>query len=320
MNKVYNGLYNEEIKQRFLNTLHENTRMSYIRVLLAAKRTEEQLEKDLYDFNLNEIEYVLYDLAPTTATSSEVNGRIITSYISWAIEQGLRSNNINPLKLVSSDYFKKFVDPSIVTFLSEKELIQIEEGCVNAQDAAIFRLLFEGVGGKNYSELRNLKRQDIDVDNRIMKLTDEDGETRELQVEQRTIDLVLKADKEEVYYKKNGEVDDVSGRIRQYTDLVKNEYVFRPSITKVNNPSMPIEGSVIYRRVSSIRDFFDIPYLTPKNVAKSGMLKMAKDFVELEGELKRHHYIAIAKRFKVNNWYSIKKYITVENINRVYGK
>jgi len=320
MNKVYDGLYNEETKQRFLKTLHPNTQMSYIRVLLAAKRTEEQLGKDLYDFNLNEIEYVLYDLAPTTVTSSEVSGRIITSYITWAIEQGLRSNNINPLKLVSSDYFKKFVDPSIVTFLSEKELIQIEEGCVNAQDAAIFRLLFEGVGGTTYSEIRNLKREDIDEDNRILKLVDEDGKTRELQVEQRTIDLVLKAAKEEIYYKKNGEVEDESGRIRQYTDLVKNDYVFRPSITKVNSANMPIEGSVIYRRVSLIKDFFDIPYLTPKNVAKSGMLKMAKDFVESEGELKRHHYIAIAERFKVNNWYSLKKYITIENINRVYGE
>lgn len=315
---IENKLYNEQIKERFLATYPESTRPGYRRVFIVSKRTEQLLGKDLYDFNLQEIEDVLHDLAPTTNAASQTNGRIVTAYISWAIEEGLRRNNINPLKIVDPQYFTKFVDPSINIFFSEKRLRNIEDQCINYQDCAIFRLLFEGVEGKKLSEIRNLKKKDIDYKNNQLVLTDEDGNQRVLEVSPRAIDMVQKASKETIYHKKNGEPIE-NERIRPYTDLVDNEYVFRTSITKTDNFGT-VDVHLIYRRIAAIKELFEIPFFTSTNIQKSGMIYMAKELVKKDGELLRDHYLMIAERFRVNNWYSLKDYVNMDNIMKLYGE
>lgn len=306
-------LYNEHIKERFLGTYPETTRPGYRRIFVTSKRTEEMLGKDLYDFNLEEIEYVLYDLAPTTFAASQTNGRIVTAYISWAIEEGLRKNNINPLRIVDPQYFTKFVDPSLNIYFTEKRLRDIEDQCVNAQDYAIFRLLFEGV---RVNELRYLKKEDIDSENLQLALTDEDGSKRVLDVSPRAISFVEKAAKETIYHKRNGEPIE-NERIRPYTDLVDNEYVFRTSITKTDH-YQAVDVHLIYRRISSIKDIFEIPFFTSGNITKSGMIYMAKELVKKDGDLLRDHYLMIAERFKVNNWYALKDYVNLDNIKKLY--
>lgn len=318
MTTTESRLYNGQIKERFLETYPEGTRPTYRRIFFVSKHTEEAFDKDLYDFSLEQIEYVLYDLFPTTFASSQVNGRIITAYIRWAIEQGLRKTNINPLIIADSKYFAKFVDPNINLYFPEKLLRSIEDQCINAQDCAIFRLLFEGVSGKQLSELRNLKKKDVDSDNLQLTLTDEDKNKRVLEVSPRAISLVKKASEETVYWKRNGEPID-SPNIRPYTDLVDNEYVFRNSITRTINHYDSVDYHVIYRRIELIQELFEMPFFTSTKIKKSGMIFMAKELVKKDGDLKRDHYLMIAKRFKVNNWYSLKEYVTMDNIMKLYG-
>lgn len=310
-------LYNEHIKERFLETYPEQTRPGYRRIFITSKRTEELLGKDLYDFSLEEIEDVLHDLSPTTFSASQTNGRIVTAYISWAIQEGLRQNNINPLRIVDPQYFTKFVDPTLNMFFTEKKLREIEDQCVNAQDYAIFRLLFEGVNGSRLSEIRNLKKADVDSDNLRLTLTDADGSQRVIDVSPRAISFVEKAAKETVYYKKNGEPID-NEKVRPYTDLVDNEYVFRSSITRTEHYGM-VDIHLIYRRINMVKELFEIPFFTSTNIAKSGMIYMAKELVKRDGDLLREHYLMIADRFKVNNWYSIKEYVNMDNIKKLYG-
>lgn len=311
-------LYNEQIKEHFLSLYPETTRQGYRRIFITSSRTEELLGKDLYDFNIYEIEDVLYDLSPTTFASSQVNGRIITAYIRWAIEEGLRKNNINPLWIVDPQYFTKFVDRSLNLYVSEKTLRSIEDQCMNAQDYAILRLLFEGVGGTELSELRNLKREDIDSKNLQLTLTDKDGSKRILKVSPRAISFVEKAAGETIYHKNNGEPIEYE-RIRSYTYLVNNEYVFRTSLTRTNHYKAA-DAHLFYRRIDKIKDLFGKPFFTSKNIQKSGMIYMAKELVKKDGDLLRDHYLKIAKRFKVNNWYSLQEYVNMDNIKKLYGE
>lgn len=311
--------YNQHTKERFLNKFPENTQTTYSRVFKFSKDTEAVLGKDLYDFNLDEIESVLYDLMPRTKVSSHSNGRVVTSYITWAIEQGLRKNNINPLKVVGADYFHKFVDENVNLFFTDKEIAQVEDGCTNAQDAVIFRLAFEGVGGKKHSEMRNLKRQDVDYENNVLLLKDEDESERSHKVSDRCIHLIEQANRQRIYYKRNGEMMETANNIRNYADLVENDYVLRTALTRSSNYDK-VDISLIFRRVSAIAEIFDIPYLNVTNITKSGMLFMAKQLVERDGELTMKQYREIAARYKINNPYSIKNYITMDAIRRVYGE
>lgn len=310
-------LYNEEIKEKFLKQYPENTARSYRRVFVKSKTTEEMMKKDLYEFNMDEIEYVAYELAPISFGAALTYGRIITSYITWAIEQGLRSNNINPLKTVRSSYFEKFVDKSLKLYISDKELRRIEDRCVNAQDAVIFRLLFEGAGGKKYAELRNIKREDIDEENNTIRLIDEDEQERTIKFSDRAIDLALKACNQEVYYKKNGEPLEAEN-LRSYTDLVKSNYMLRASITKTDNYDR-VDHPTIYRRINLITELLGLNYLNAKNITKSGMIFMAKQLIEDEGELGSAQYKKIAERFNINNPYSLKNFLTYQTVESVYG-
>ena len=316
--KLYDEeLYNPEIKERFLNTFAESTALSYRRAFLISKRTEARLGKDLCNFRLEEIEYVLYDASPSTFESSHVLGRIITSYISWTIENGLRRNNINPLRGVGPEFFQRFVDKKIELYLSEEKLEQIENWCMNAQDAVVLRLLFEGVRGREYSELRHIKKSDISIDSNVLKLVDAGNKIRELELSDRAIRLLLKAAAEDIYFKRNGNIVD-HPRIRPYTDLLRNDYVLRPSNTRVLSADAPIQSAIINRRISILSEVFDIPRLTPTNIAKSGMIKMAYDMVGY-GEITSAVYREIAHRFNKNNWYSLQTYVTRENIEKLYG-
>jgi len=151
----------------------------------------------------------------------------------------------------------------------------------------------------------------------MVKLADEKGETREIELSDRAIDLILKAAKEKIYYKKNGEVID-DKRMRSYADLVNNDYVLRTNITRTTHFNESCNAATIVRRIALLKELFQIPYLTATNSAKSGMIKMAKDLIG-DGEVTTDVYKKIAERFKVNNYYSLKTYITKENIERLYG-
>lgn len=310
-------MYNPEIKERFLKNYPPQTQITYKRVFLKSEYMEELLGKDLYEFNLSEIEDVLYHMNPKTMPASLLNGRTLTAYISWAIEQGLRSNTINPLKAFSSSYFDKFIDKSLKLYFNDSEIRQIEDGCNNPQDAVIIRLLFEGVNGKYYSELRNLKKQDVDFDNCILTLTDQDGEQRKLKVSQRAIDLIGKAIEQKHYWKRNGEVDPTSN-VREYTDLVDNDYVIRPSNTKVEDVNSPIKKNVLFRRIRMISDVFGLPYLAANNITKSGIIYLAKEKVKEGWNVDTKLYKEIAQRFNYNNFYRLKDFVNKENLTDLY--
>lgn len=311
-------IYNEKIKELFLQNYTESSQVTYRRIFQKSCSTEEMLGKDLYDFNLEEIEDVLYNLSPTTFHSSVTNGRIITAYISWAIEQGLRKNNINPLKTYGSDYFRKFIDPSAKIFFTDSEIMEIEDFCNNAQDAAMIRLLFEGVSGKMFWEIRNLKKEDVDFENKTLKLTNENGEIRILEISDRALSLVEKAMNQTKYYKKNGEMESENPVLREYTDLIENDYVFRPSKTKVDDPNEPIKKNVIFRRISTISELFGLPHLVAHNIIKSGILYMAKKEIENGHQINTDLYRKIAQRYAINNFYSLRDFVTKENIESLY--
>lgn len=312
-------MYNPEIKKRFLEKYPYD---AYERIFLRSYVFEEALGKDLYDFNIDDIKRVLYELDPITLGSSRTNGRIITSYIDWAIKEGYRKNNINPLKTVQSEWFNQFVNKKRKLFITDQELEEIEAHCINSQDAVIVRALFEGL---TVSELLNLKKTDVDYENGILKLKDDKKGERTLKVSEQCLKLIRQASEEIQYYKNNGQISE--GTRREWTELVDNEYVLRPSITRTKKMGRADEF-LIYRRLDTIKKTLGFPYLTSKNISNSGKLKMARDLYLKEGALGREQLIKIAERFNVSkviiNGYEsynltiLKDFITLENLKMYY--
>lgn len=313
-----NIMYNQNIKESFLSDFPLNTQSTYRRIFIRSMGVEEVLGKDLYDFTKHEIEEVLFDLNPLTPAVSQSNGRIISSYISWWIEKN-KSQSINPLNTVGAEWFNKFIDKNKKLYYSYKDIKQIEDFCMNAQDAVIVRLYFEGVAGMDSAEIRNLSKNDIHSDINTLILRDANKTPRAYKVSHDCIKLVNDALAERTYMKRNGLMVEQEN-VRTFTDLVNNDYVIRNSITRTDLADEAVHSSVIYRRMKMISELMQLPYLTGKNVFRSGIIYYAWQILNEEGVLGKPQYEKIAERFQIKNWYSIKEYCTEEIIFKLYGE
>lgn len=224
--------------------------------------------------------------------------------------------------------FEKFIyDDS--EYLSEKSLRRIEDLCNNYQDAVILRLLFIGVGGKQLSEIRNLKVSDVDFTNKKLRLintlkADEKGiptkyTERIIDVDDRTLKLIEGAIEQKVYLKRNGEIAQTeNNNIKPVTDLVENSYVIRASITKTDSDDAPVDKFVIYRRLSMLRDVLGIDRFNAKFIQQSGMLYHASNIVD--DEISLDDLKIIADHFNINSYHNLKGLITMDNIRKIYQK
>lgn len=310
-------MYNADVKERFLENYAQSTQMAIKRIFLKSALYENALGKDLYEFNMEEIESLMYDFNPLTLAASTTIARMISSYFNWGIKHGYRTNNINPLSIIPHTYFKKFVTIKHPLYVTNRQLQQIEDYCNNAQDAVIFRLLFEGVQGQGCSELTNLKKQDVDFTNKKLFLTDNLGNARELDVSTRCVAIIKEALAQKHYAKKNGESAMLS-HLPPTVALIDNDYVIRTNITNINNVQ-EANKFTIYRRIASVREALGHHNLTVKNIARSGMLYLAAQKYFQTGTLLKGDVRDIADRFKTSI-YLLKDHINEENINALYLK
>lgn len=322
-------MYNKDLKEQFIARYPENTQNTYKRIFYYSAPVEEMNGIDLYEFNLNQISEVLKSMNPSTIASVKSVVSIIKAYIDWAIHY--RSNNLNPLDIVDTNWERQFVDTTRKMFYTHKEIFEeIIPHCVNAQDAVIIALLFEGASGKEVSELRNLKIGDIDFDAKLVTLTNDKGEQRQIPVSDATLQLIREAANQKEYFKRNGNIAENSRNIRVTSDLIETGYLIKPAKTKVVHVEQ-VNTHVIYGRLSTISEIFELPNFTVKNIQRSGMIYMAKQILERDGYFdNKDQYFEICERFGVNKfdnhgyetyyWYGMKEYVNTEMIEQLYGE
>ncbi len=321
-------LFQPQIKQEFLQTLTEETQKPYLRVLQLAADSEYLYNTDLYDMNIDQIADVIRGINPLTLASARSVIGYIKKYIEWAItEKGLAKTNIHPLSIIDPSWYGQFVDFTKKLYFSEEEIFALEEDLLNGQDAVILRLLFEGVYGDGQNELLNLRMRDLSLDDNRIRLYDDAKGERTIEVSDRCVQLIREAYKQTKYFNRNGTVENAR---RSTSMLVDAGYIIKTAKTRGKNVSRAAKH-VIYRRLSVISEVFEIPYLTTKNIWKSGQIKFAYDLYMRDGELGSRQFYEIADRFnltKIKNklggseHYNIslmKDYITSRNLKELYN-
>lgn len=326
-----NPLFNTDVKTEYLEmmiqngAISEDTSKSYTRIFGVTKAHEEALNKDLCEFTLEELETVLYDFKANNRNTVESYARIMSSYLNWSVAHGRSSSN--PLMILNPTAFEKYLTNEEVYF-TEKQLHRWEDRCENYQDAVLLRLLFNGVSGKQMTEIRNLKKVDVDETNNRLKLintlkSDANGNPdkfteRWFDVDEHTITLLKGAMKQKTYMKRNGQME-VKENIRPYTDLVNNKFVVRASITKTDHMNIPVDKFVIYRRIQTISETMGIDDLTAKFIQRSGMIYYANQLVRDE-KLTLNDIKMVADRFNIKSHHNLKGFLTIENIRKTYEK
>ena len=331
MNKIYDeDFFNKDQKERFLKD-HDK---AYSRVLKRASIMENKLNKDLYDFTLQEIAQFFLFMKSTRLSSLQHTGSIIHSYIGWAIDQDLRKDNINPLSAVTSfEWYKQFIDNSEQTLFTDKDIDNVVAGCINFQDKAVIQAIYEGIMGRGYSELLNMKMEHITPiegsDNYNIELFNHAStgiQTRQIVISKHLFNILRIANTEEIYRKNNGILKE--GIKKKSNDLVENDYILRTAINSrtVNDKNAPAPSPLINRRVAKVSDWNNLPLLTPINIRNSGMLKMARDLYKEHDKLEKEEYYKICEHFNVGrnkdgsyNYHLFRTdFLSLENLERLY--
>jgi integrase len=320
-----NTLFNADVKNRFLSDIKEGTRQSYERIFRITQNFETALNKDINQFSIIELETVLYKFEANNRNTIESYSRIISSYLKWSVRKGLASKN--ELENLRPSDFEKYLTNG-ESYIPNNKLRRHEDRCQNYQDAVIVRLLFMGVGGKQMSEIRNLKKDDVDFKNKRLYLVNtlkpnEDGTPlkyteRYLSVDDRTLELINGAINQKKYTKRNGFMVEREN-VRKHTDLVNNEYVVRSSITKTDNWSNPVDKFVIYRRMQVLSETLGVE-LTTKFIQRSGMIYHANNLIKEDNELSLDDLKIVADRFNMKSYHNLKGFLTLENIRKTYPK
>lgn len=318
------NFYNPEIKEEFLQSKAEDSRSTYSHVFKKSEALEELVEKDLFNFSLNQIGAVMESLELASYSAARTYGRVISSYLNWAFDKGYRKEE-NELKEIGNIWFDKYAT-NLKLYLSEDELFEVEEQLVNYQDKVLLRLLFEGVNGFDSSELLNLRYENVNFETGQLLLKDDRHGERSISVSNTAIKYIEKALEEETYYNKNGTA---TGR-RTTSTLEDSPYVIKATVSKARvNPNERAEKHTIYRRLTVISDLFEITFLTAKNLEKSGMIKMGKDLYLEHGKLDKPQLKQIAEHFgmrktvmngyEVFNYTVLRQFVHLGNIEELYG-
>lgn len=311
-------LYNPEQKMDFLNKFDEATRKTYQRVLTEAFEYEESLEKDICNFNIKELKSFLQSLNAKTVAAVKSNASVLSSYIEYCIENGYKNNEINQMKGNSQEFFQSIVKKDTKIYYTDKEFARIINRCVNPSDSACFMMAFEGVQGIGCAEIVNLKKTDFSERQNKLKLTDFDGSERYLIVSEECLDEIVKASKQQEYYLKNGEVEE--GSHRSVASLNTNDYVIRNVETNLEKQNEAADKHTIYRRCKTIADVLGLEHFTVKGISRSGMLKMAKDFLKESGEITNENYEEIADRFNFGSIQNLKEIVNEDTVKELYGE
>lgn len=299
--KIYEKMYNEEVKNEFLsNYLNVNTKTLYRKLLSKFGAYEKDNNKDLYTFSTKEISNLLYWYSPKSRNSASTALSVIKMYRSFAVMEGYTSTSIDFSGLMGDSDINIFLNRKALPFSylkSQEEFYEIVNHLENYQDAVILILLWNGIDGFKHSEIVNLKATDCDFVNNTIFIKDEDGNViREVNVSSKDMGFVKDSTEEVIYKKGNGMA---KGKCTS-RELIKNEYVLRVPVSKSHPYDMKIDAQVIDTRMKRIKEWCDKTHLSPQNIVTSRIMLHLNNLEKKNGQLSHNDFDECNKKFGVN--------------------
>ena len=288
-NKKYDIQLNGKLKEWFVNLGQEasqETYTTYDNVMRKISHYEMNWEdgKDLYLFTRDEILNMLQRFSSSSPNTLNVYLSIIRNYIDLAIEQNYIKTNINMANNITYNDLVELVSTSKKDrkfVVADDFYDRVQHEVRNLQDQAKLLLVFEGIKGKDNSELQNLKLEDIDFDNRQIKVI-RDGEELSVTISPMLTNILYRAKDEKWYFMHNGKKEkSVGGYTRELFPADESPYLLRPYKSVGQN----IKGNTLQFQVLRICNvYLNMPFVTPSSIFLSGVIYKLKQCEEELGE------------------------------------
>jgi len=296
--KVDNG-----IKQEYLDEKLIDTAKSDAFVLRELDNFEYSIGKSVFNMNYAELNEMIARFKNSSIKSILKNVSIIKTYIDFCVGKKFVLHGENRMAIFTIKEAKNFVSKQALLnkIISKEKLEEYKNLLYNPQDQLLLELPFIGVRGRTVKdctmeEIINLTIDDVDEKNNILKLTQNDGKERYLEVEESTIDLIKDVYEQEFYVENNG-MPTNNPRFSSPRELQINKverYIFRvPSKDKMEI----FNNSLLNSRMRKMQIFLDNKYLKYTSLYESGMLNMAKNIYKEKGEIAQEDYIFICNRY-----------------------
>lgn len=248
-------MFNEAQKETFIKEYLRSKVIAETSLYAIFKKTEdfeEKLNKDVSKFTRDEI---LDMLAKFKAKSinSLLNYTIVLKHYSRFVFGAVGTN---AYESIGKADVADMVDKNANILLTREELDDVEVQLLNWVDKAIIELLWNGVAGKNMEDIYSVS-EDC-VQGNILRVNE-----KEFPMTDRLRELLPKAfaETELMSYGNTMRVIEVNGKGKIYKE--------RPNARGIDTPDIRFRW--VYRKIQIFRDYLDMPGLTMKNIAASGL-------------------------------------------------
>ena len=254
-------IYNYDIKTRFLQEIDVTKYPPrwWERLFEKSYKFERKNEKDLFEFTTTEIiEFYKYMNSKSFNSLMVININL-TKYGEWALENNMIPDNQCHFYEIKNETLVSCLDKSFVDncIISWDDLKTKSQELMNFVDVYVLYALFEGIKGKDFSEIWQLRMSDINQETRKVQLSS----GRIIEVSPEFISVCENTDKEKFLVTTNGTK-------RNLTSSVEG-YIYKQAA----NGKMVKPGQTVYRKIISSLQYLGLnKVITPNDIVKSGMI------------------------------------------------
>lgn len=262
-------MYNAEYKERFIAERKSETILSngYLECQFEkVSSMEEKLEKDVSNFTFYEIiEY--YKLINTHSMNAlQVLNSQFSLYTQWCLQHNLVNDGQNHFLEMRLEDYDKCINKTLLNLkvVDKNTVLNWVGQLQNPRDQFILLGLFEGIKGKDFCELANLKPED--VNGNILKLCT----GRTIEISDKLKYIIEECIEEKIYYSASG------GR-KKIMPLIDRGYVIKDYPNTKIGISEFQRGRQIYNSTQRIMQYIGVyPNVSANQIYESGKLDMIK--------------------------------------------
>lgn len=313
--------YNKQQKIHFLK-IKKAERMNYT-LFNRSKETEEHYQKDLSEFNLEQIEDLLFSIKCSSVKLLKIIIAFYKEYTDFCTVNNYRIG-INYYELIptTQEYLERYIDKDIRDnrYMYPNELENILDAYMESDSLKFFfRALWEGFDMDN---IILLKPSDVNFENSTMNIINRKGNIIGNRYISKTLLSYIKETINETEYVSMGST-------AKTAPLINNGYILKTTARKKSIEGEPIKKMTLYQRYNVAIEYMDKPYLKIANIGYSYscylglLLKMVsanilnnKDFYKLLACIQKHSATSIHTIVEKLNYNLQNKNLQEKDINK----
>lgn len=271
------NLYNQDIKERFIDTMTSTMKPNCITVFKAVKPIEELLNKDIYNFEKEDIDLLYSYLNKKSVNALMMINNIIKRYMEWAVTQDIikdYDHYVDGLKQLSLSRFcsaaierQTIIDRE--TIINWTKQLRDKMDYYNPRDSFLMLAPFEGINGYLMSDVINIQWKDFS------KKEDQYYAV----IRNRTIEIskeLYEIAKESRFTNKYCGGVNRHGTLTYYP-LEENDNIVRLTQSKKSKTFTYLNAR---NHVIKVLKMVDADHITIKNIENNGIIYMVKKKIE----------------------------------------